>query len=124
MPSFTILLTQVGDRVLVGGAKTGLLKYVGRTDFAKGIWAGIELDEAIGKNDGAVAGKRYVYMCRVDSEGFGGTSSLLFRLYLCMHGSVPTGAHKAFSTCKLLVPVIQQATLHFFEAHCTNCYEW
>lgn len=95
MPSFTILLTQVGDRVLVGGAKTGLLKYVGRTDFAKGIWAGIELDEAIGKNDGAVAGKRYVYMCRVDSEGFGGTSSLLFRLvnacnlntYACMDQS-------------------------------------
>ena len=37
----------------------GLLKYIGRTDFAKGIWAGIELDEPIGKNDGAVAGKRY-----------------------------------------------------------------
>ena len=53
--------TQVGDRVLVGGAKMGLLKYVGRTDFAKGIWAGIELDEAIGKNDGAVAGKRCTY---------------------------------------------------------------
>ena len=46
--------------MLVGGAKMGLLKYVGRTDFAKGIWAGIELDEAIGKNDGAVAGKRYM----------------------------------------------------------------
>jgi len=45
---------------LVGGAKMGLLKYIGRTDFAKGIWAGIELDDAIGKNDGAVAGKRYV----------------------------------------------------------------
>ena len=52
---------QVGDRVLVGGAKTGLLKYIGKTDFAKGIWAGIELDEAIGKNDGAVAGKRHAH---------------------------------------------------------------
>ena len=56
---FSLPCVQVGDRVLVGGAKTGLLKYVGKTDFAKGIWAGIELDEAIGKNDGAVAGKRY-----------------------------------------------------------------
>lgn len=61
MQILKIVSYQVGDRVLVGGAKTGLLKYIGKTDFAKGIWAGIELEEAIGKNDGAVAGKRYVH---------------------------------------------------------------
>ena len=49
-----------GDRVLVSGSKAGVLKYVGETDFAKGTWAGVELDEALGKNDGAVAGKRWV----------------------------------------------------------------
>ena len=48
----------VGDRVLVSGSKSGILKYVGETDFAKGTWAGIALDDALGKNDGAVAGKR------------------------------------------------------------------
>ena len=48
-----------GDRVLVSGSKSGILRYIGETDFAKGDWAGIELDDPLGKNDGAVAGKRY-----------------------------------------------------------------
>ncbi|KAK0058804.1 CAP-Gly domain-containing linker protein 1 [Biomphalaria pfeifferi] len=50
---------KVNDRVLVSGSKPGILRYIGETDFAKGIWAGVELDEPLGKNDGAVAGKRY-----------------------------------------------------------------
>ncbi|XP_056001972.1 CAP-Gly domain-containing linker protein 1-like isoform X37 [Ostrea edulis] len=54
---------KVGDRVLVSGTKTGTLRYVGSTDFAKGDWAGVELDEKQGKNDGAVSGKRY-FECR------------------------------------------------------------
>ena len=49
---------RVGDRVLVSGSKAGTLRYVGPTDFAQGEWAGVELDEKQGKNDGAVAGKR------------------------------------------------------------------
>jgi len=52
-----------GDRVSVsssaGPAKTGVLRYLGHTDFASGEWAGVELDEPLGKNDGTVAGKRY-----------------------------------------------------------------
>jgi len=43
---------------LVSGSKLGTLRYLGPTDFAKGEWAGVELDDAVGKNDGAVAGKR------------------------------------------------------------------
>ncbi|XP_033747589.1 LOW QUALITY PROTEIN: CAP-Gly domain-containing linker protein 1-like [Pecten maximus] len=54
---------KIGDRVLVSGTKMGTLRYVGFTDFAKGDWAGVELDEKQGKNDGAVAGKRY-FDCR------------------------------------------------------------
>ena len=48
----------VGDRVLVSGSKPGTLRYVGTADFAKGEWAGVELDDPLGKNDGAVAGRR------------------------------------------------------------------
>jgi hypothetical protein len=35
------------------------LRFLGATDFAKGDWAGIELSEKLGKNDGSVLGKRY-----------------------------------------------------------------
>ena len=51
---------KLGDRVIVSGTKNGVLRYVGATDFAKGEWAGVELDEPLGKNDGTVAGKRFV----------------------------------------------------------------
>eukprot|EP00057_Strongylocentrotus_purpuratus_P028196 XP_011682670.1 PREDICTED: CAP-Gly domain-containing linker protein 1 isoform X1 [Strongylocentrotus purpuratus] len=54
---------KVGDRVLVSGSKLGTLRYTGTTEFAKGEWAGVELDEEQGKNDGAVAGTRY-FQCK------------------------------------------------------------
>ncbi|KAI8996485.1 CAP Gly-rich domain-containing protein [Trametes punicea] len=39
--------------------KRGTVRYVGPTEFAKGVWVGIEYDEPIGRNDGSVKGKRY-----------------------------------------------------------------
>jgi CAP-Gly domain-containing linker protein 1 len=52
---------KIGDRVSVNsnnGTKKGYLRYVGTTEFAKGDWAGVELDDKMGKNDGSVNGKR------------------------------------------------------------------
>ena len=51
---------RIGDRVIIGGAKEGTLRFLGKAEFANGLWAGVELDEAVGKNDGSVAGKRSV----------------------------------------------------------------
>ncbi|XP_036792961.1 CAP-Gly domain-containing linker protein 1 isoform X1 [Oncorhynchus mykiss] len=50
---------RLGDRVLVGGTKAGVVRFMGETEFAKAEWCGVELDEPLGKNDGAVAGTRY-----------------------------------------------------------------
>nr|XP_054775663.1 CAP-Gly domain-containing linker protein 1-like [Lytechinus pictus] len=49
----------IGDRVIVGGNKHGHVQFLGETQFASGEWAGVVLDDAIGKNDGSVNGIRY-----------------------------------------------------------------
>lgn len=43
------------------------MQFIGGTQFAPGQWAGIVLDEPIGKNDGSVAGVRY-FQCE-DGRG-------------------------------------------------------
>ena len=35
-----------------------LVRFCGTTEFAPGIWAGVELDTADGRNDGIVKGMR------------------------------------------------------------------
>ncbi|XP_053981065.1 kinesin-like protein KIF13B isoform X8 [Hylaeus volcanicus] len=54
----------VGESVLVRPySYSGVIAYVGPTEFASGSWIGIELDAPTGKNDGAVNGHRY-FTCR------------------------------------------------------------
>ena len=53
--------------MLVNGAKLGTLQFCGTVEFAGGTWAGVELDEPEGKNDGAVNGVTY-FRCQ---SGFG-----------------------------------------------------
>ncbi|XP_077566628.1 kinesin-like protein KIF13B [Stigmatopora nigra] len=50
-----------GEFVTVGSNKRGIVRYVGPTDFAEGMWVGVELEVPAGKNDGSVGGKHYFH---------------------------------------------------------------
>ncbi|XP_063675653.1 CAP-Gly domain-containing linker protein 1-like isoform X34 [Bolinopsis microptera] len=58
---------RIGGRCIVNETKEGTLLFVGLTQFAKGVWAGVALDTDDGKNDGSVKGERY-FTC---DPGFG-----------------------------------------------------
>lgn len=78
---------KVGDRVVItsaAGARHGTLRFVGKTDFAEGIWAGVELEEPTGKNDGSVAGKKYF-----ECKDLFGLFAPIARVSKCPGGSTP-----------------------------------
>ncbi|TRY55543.1 hypothetical protein DNTS_003666 [Danionella cerebrum] len=50
---------QLGDKVVIAAQKVGTLRFCGSTEFAGGLWAGVELSQPVGKNDGSVAGIQY-----------------------------------------------------------------
>ncbi|KAE9346536.1 hypothetical protein PF008_g8236 [Phytophthora fragariae] len=50
---------EVGSRVAFGAGKSGVVRFVGETDFASGEWVGIELERPEGKNNGELNGRVY-----------------------------------------------------------------
>ncbi|NXN80720.1 CE350 protein, partial [Bombycilla garrulus] len=53
----------IGDRVLVSKVQPGTLRFKGLTKFAKGFWAGVELDKPEGNNNGTYDDIKY-FECR------------------------------------------------------------
>ncbi|XP_040840277.1 centrosome-associated protein 350 isoform X3 [Ochotona curzoniae] len=53
----------IGDRVLIGNVQPGTLRFKGETNFAKGFWAGVELDKPEGNNNGTYDGITY-FICK------------------------------------------------------------
>ncbi|XP_053519650.1 centrosome-associated protein 350 isoform X4 [Artibeus jamaicensis] len=53
----------IGDRVLIGNVQPGTLRFKGTTSFAKGFWAGVELDKPEGNNSGTYDGVAY-FVCK------------------------------------------------------------
>uniref|UniRef100_A0A8D2KWN8 Centrosomal protein 350 n=1 Tax=Varanus komodoensis TaxID=61221 RepID=A0A8D2KWN8_VARKO len=54
---------KIGERVLVSNVQPGILRFKGLTSFAKGFWAGVELDKPEGNNNGAYNGIQY-FSCK------------------------------------------------------------
>ncbi|XP_060686057.1 centrosome-associated protein 350 isoform X3 [Hemiscyllium ocellatum] len=53
----------IGARILVSGIQPGTLRFKGRTSFANGFWAGVELDKPEGSNNGTYDGVEY-FTCK------------------------------------------------------------
>ncbi|KUI55283.1 hypothetical protein VP1G_02625 [Cytospora mali] len=48
-----------GQVVRLADGRNAVVRFVGDTSFAPGVWVGVELDDGNGKNDGSVQGERY-----------------------------------------------------------------
>lgn len=48
-----------GQTVLTSDGRQGIIRFLGTTQFSPGEWVGVELDTAIGKNNGTVQGQQY-----------------------------------------------------------------
>lgn len=66
----------IGQRALVANKVQGIIRYIGYTGFASGVWVGIELDEARGKNDGSVNEQRY-FTCPANHGVFAPPSKVI-----------------------------------------------
>ena len=50
---------RLGQKVVVGNAVPGVVRYIGQVHFSSGTFLGIELDEANGTNNGTLKGRTY-----------------------------------------------------------------
>lgn len=61
------MILSLGAKIELNDGRLATVRFVGSTAFQTGEWVGVELEEATGKNDGAVKGERY-FQCE---QGYG-----------------------------------------------------
>lgn len=84
----------IGDRVWLNGIYGARIQYIGEVHFAAGDdWAGLVMDEPIGKHDGSLGGHRYYY-CE-NRRGLFARLSKLTRVPLRAQESPDSGKFKA-----------------------------
>ncbi|KAB0339339.1 hypothetical protein FD754_023973 [Muntiacus muntjak] len=100
---------RVGERVWVNGNKPGFIQFLGETQFAPGQWAGIVLDEPIGKNDGSVAGVRY-FQCEPLKGIFTRPSKLTRKVQAEDEADGPQTTHASRATSPLSTSAVSMAS--------------
>ncbi|XP_015284641.1 PREDICTED: centrosome-associated protein 350-like [Gekko japonicus] len=86
----------IGDRVLVSNVQPGTLRFKGLTSFAKGFWAGVELDKPEGRNSGTYDGIKY-FDCK-EKHGIFAPPHKISRISESLGDFVDTEGH---SSCKI-----------------------
>ena len=49
----------LGQTIETADGRRGTIRFLGSTQFSTGTWVGVELDDAVGKNNGSVQGQQY-----------------------------------------------------------------
>lgn len=90
----------VGQIVQLKDGRKGEVRFIGSTEFSpEGIWAGVELDEPVGKNDGSVAGISY-FVCEPNHGLFARPGALT----LCEPEPEPPAPSRAASRTSVPAP--------------------
>ncbi|XP_076834043.1 CAP-Gly domain-containing linker protein 4 isoform X3 [Brachyhypopomus gauderio] len=113
---------RLGERVLVAGQRTGVVRFYGRTSFAPGFWLGIELDKPSGKNDGSVGGVKYfscppkhgVFAPPSRVQGIHGSVDCLSKLSSPWHNHslTGTGIRRSYSTSTAIAEPNQRTSVN------------
>ncbi|XP_075441751.1 kinesin-like protein KIF13A isoform X4 [Ascaphus truei] len=99
-PSHTApCLLALGDQVCIGDSKFGTVRYIGRVDFSRGIWVGVELNVQLGKHNGTVKGKEY-FCCKPKYGVFVRPSRLSKALGSTKRGNTGTSRTQPSSTAE------------------------
>ncbi|XP_035829239.1 uncharacterized protein LOC101864037 isoform X2 [Aplysia californica] len=92
---------RVGARIKIGGVKPGILRYLGTTHLAPGIFCGIELFDPDGCHDGEVNGHRY-FSCSPKHGIFAPKERVCLDSSACALGRVTSDSDNSYSSTESL----------------------